>query len=320
MERFYPEIRRHAQETPDRQSRRDRHPHRPGRRRTRHRHRSASIPRTTPRRCMSGGSTRRCALKGRRRGGLSRHRRRDRGGQKGRLRSGPSGLRLPRRRTPTSRRPAPRPGSRFVGPTPEQLKLFGDKARARAHAAKCKVPVLPGTDGATDLAGATAFFRKHAKAGIALKAIAGGGGRGMRLIKSDEARSPTPSPAARPKPSRPSATALSMPSGWSAARATSRCRSWATARAASWPWASANAPCSGAARRSSSWRPAPTSSPALRKKIVEAAVAMAKAVKYRSLGTFEFLVDERRISSSSRPIRACRSSTPSPRRYGASIW
>ena len=72
----------------------------------------------------------------------------------------------------------------FVGPTPEQLKLFGDKARARAHAAKCKVPVLPGTD-VTNLAGAVAFFRKHAKAGIALKAIAGGGGRGMRLIKSE---------------------------------------------------------------------------------------------------------------------------------------
>src|SRR5437868_11277619 len=49
----------------------------------------------------------------------------------------------------------------FVGPTPEQLKLFGDKARARAHAHKCKVPVLPGTDGAVDIADAKAFFRKH---------------------------------------------------------------------------------------------------------------------------------------------------------------
>ena len=50
---------------------------------------------------------------------------------------------------------------------------------------KCKVPVLPGTDGVIDLAGAIAFFRKHAKSGIALKAIAGGGGRGMRLIKRE---------------------------------------------------------------------------------------------------------------------------------------
>src|SRR4029078_2071678 len=70
----------------------------------------------------------------------------------------------------------------FVGPTPEQLELFGDKARARAQAVKSKVPVLPGTAGRGDVAGATVFFRQHAKAGIALKAIAGGGGRGMRLI------------------------------------------------------------------------------------------------------------------------------------------
>src|ERR1044072_1024394 len=73
----------------------------------------------------------------------------------------------------------------FVGPTAEQLKLFGDKARARAHAQKCKVPVLPGTD-VIDLAGAAAFFKKHAKSGIALKAIAGGGVRGMR--RSEERR------------------------------------------------------------------------------------------------------------------------------------
>src|SRR5260221_2295640 len=73
----------------------------------------------------------------------------------------------------------------FVGPTPEQLKLFGDKAAARAHANKCKVPVLPGTDGAVDVAGAVAFFKKQAKSGIALKAIAGGGGRGMRLIRNE---------------------------------------------------------------------------------------------------------------------------------------
>src|SRR6185436_12317505 len=38
----------------------------------------------------------------------------------------------------------------FVGPTPEQLALFGDKARARAQAAKSRVPVLPGSDGAVD--------------------------------------------------------------------------------------------------------------------------------------------------------------------------
>ena len=46
----------------------------------------------------------------------------------------------------------------FVGPTPETLELFGDKARARALAEQCGVPVLPGTAGATDLAGPKPFF------------------------------------------------------------------------------------------------------------------------------------------------------------------
>ena len=45
--------------------------------------------------------------------------------------------------------------------------------------------MLPGTDGAVDLAGAAAFFEKHAKSGMTLKAIAGGGGRGMRLIRAE---------------------------------------------------------------------------------------------------------------------------------------
>src|SRR5262245_59239736 len=73
-------------------------------------------------------------------------------------------------------------GITFVGPAPEQLELFGDKARARAHAEACRVAVLPGT-GIVDLAGATTFFKHHERSGIVLKAIAGGGGRGMRLVR-----------------------------------------------------------------------------------------------------------------------------------------
>lgn len=91
----------------------------------------------------------------------------------------------------------------FVGPTPEQLDLFGDKARARAHAQKCKVPVLPGTE-EIDVAGAMAFFAKHAKAGIALKAIAGAPRspfslfhRGSDAARGDVTRSPLRSPRRR---------------------------------------------------------------------------------------------------------------------------
>ena len=69
----------------------------------------------------------------------------------------------------------------FVGPTPEALDLFGNKATARALAQKCGVPVLQGTSTATSLAEAIAFFDKSPD-GIMIKAIAGGGGRGMRPV------------------------------------------------------------------------------------------------------------------------------------------
>ena len=67
----------------------------------------------------------------------------------------------------------------------QHVDLFGDKARARAHAGKNGAPVLSGTDGAVDAAGVKAFFAKHRKAGIVIKAIAGGGGRGMRVVTQE---------------------------------------------------------------------------------------------------------------------------------------
>ena len=74
-------------------------------------------------------------------------------------------------------------GLTFVGPTPETLELFGDKGRARALAQQCGVPVPPGTDGPTTLDQAKAFFTSLGKgAAVMVKAVAGGGGRGMRPV------------------------------------------------------------------------------------------------------------------------------------------
>ncbi len=70
----------------------------------------------------------------------------------------------------------------FIGPSAEALETFGDKAKARALAAKAKVPVLAGT-GPIDLAGAKAFFKKNGP--MMLKAVAGGGGRGMRVVRTE---------------------------------------------------------------------------------------------------------------------------------------
>ncbi|WP_422017798.1 carboxyl transferase domain-containing protein [Roseateles sp.] len=70
----------------------------------------------------------------------------------------------------------------FIGATPEQLALFGDKARARALAVEQGVPVLAGSDGEVTLAQAQAFFAAQGGDGVMLKAVAGGGGRGMRVV------------------------------------------------------------------------------------------------------------------------------------------
>ncbi len=72
-------------------------------------------------------------------------------------------------------------GVTFVGPSPETLALFGDKAQARALASRCAVPTLAGTSGATSLEQARAFLATLPPgSAVMIKAVFGGGGRGMR--------------------------------------------------------------------------------------------------------------------------------------------
>ena len=74
----------------------------------------------------------------------------------------------------------------FIGPSPEILELFGNKTEARALAQRCNVPLLPGTLGATTLQQARDFFKSLGKgAAIMIKAISGGGGRGIRAVYNE---------------------------------------------------------------------------------------------------------------------------------------
>jgi acetyl-CoA carboxylase biotin carboxylase subunit len=70
----------------------------------------------------------------------------------------------------------------FIGPTAETMARMGDKAVAKHELAAAGIPVVPGTDGATtiDDAGAAA---EEAGYPVLLKAVAGGGGKGMRLVQ-----------------------------------------------------------------------------------------------------------------------------------------
>jgi len=72
----------------------------------------------------------------------------------------------------------------FVGPSPEALDLFGDKLEAKTLARRCGVPVIEGTAGPTTLDEARAFFASlGADGAVMIKAVAGGGGRGMRIVE-----------------------------------------------------------------------------------------------------------------------------------------
>jgi pyruvate carboxylase len=74
-------------------------------------------------------------------------------------------------------------GITFVGPRAEILELFGDKVQARALAGRCGVPILRGTSGPTSLDDARNFFSRLGDgASMMIKALAGGGGRGMRAV------------------------------------------------------------------------------------------------------------------------------------------
>ena len=182
-------------------------------------------------------------------------------------------------------------GLTFAGPSPESLDLFGDKAAARAFAERCGVPVVPGTQGASDLAAAQAFMAELGDgAAVMVKAIAGGGGRGMRPVHA----------------------AADLPAAFERCRAEALAafgngelyveRLFHLARhievqiigdgtgAVAHLW---ERECSVQRQRQKliEIAPAPGLPPGVRSRLLKAAVKLASAARYRNAGTFEFLVD-----------------------------
>ncbi len=178
----------------------------------------------------------------------------------------------------------------FVGPTPAQLELFGDKARARRLAEEQGVPVLAGRSQAVTPAEAHGFFRAlRGGQAMIVKAVAGGGGRGMRVVR--EAREIDD--------------------------ALARCRSEAEAAFGSGDVyverllerarhvevqvlgdgrevvVLGDRECSLQRRHQKivEVAPSPRLGGRLRERLFEAAARMAEACRYRGLATFEFLVD-----------------------------
>ncbi|CAN7635794.1 carbamoyl-phosphate synthase large subunit [Variovorax paradoxus] len=180
----------------------------------------------------------------------------------------------------------------FIGPAPEQLALFGDKARARALATQCDVPVMPGSAGAVTLAQAQAFFAEQqaqGAAGVMIKAIGGGGGRGMRAVmNADEL-------------SEAHARCMSEAKAAFGVEGVYVERLMRNARHIEIQVLGDGQAVASLGERECTLQrrfqklveiaPSPSLPDALRTSITQAALRMAQAAGYRSLGTFEFLVD-----------------------------
>ena len=140
---------------------------------------------------------------------------------------------------------------KFIGPGPQAIRLMGDKSRAKKAMIKAGVPVLPGFPGVLEDEEKAVRVAREIGFPVILKASAGGGGRGMRIVRgpAELAQAFRAAQAEAPPPSGcPTSTLRSTSRG----RGTSRSSSWRTARATWFISASASAPCNAVTRRS--WR------------------------------------------------------------------
>ena len=76
-------------------------------------------------------------------------------------------------------------GLTFIGPTPDTLRLFGDKLSAKAAARAAGLPLVPGSDGPVRSVDEAQKIAAEVGYPIILKAAAGGGGKGMRVVESE---------------------------------------------------------------------------------------------------------------------------------------
>lgn len=187
----------------------------------------------------------------------------------------------------------------FVGPEVDTLELFGDKVRAREVALENDVPVLTGSGELGSVEEAEKFFNTlDGDKTMILKAVAGGGGRGARAV-SDQAEI---------KGMYAEATAEAMNAfgdgSLFAERLITRARHIEVQILGDGSGEVSNfgeRECSVQRRYQKVMEvaPAPNLPDGLRTRIIEAAQRLAAAVNYRSLGTFEFLVDATNLSAES---------------------
>jgi acetyl/propionyl-CoA carboxylase alpha subunit/acetyl-CoA carboxylase carboxyltransferase component len=179
----------------------------------------------------------------------------------------------------------------FVGPSAEALDLFGDKGEAKTLARRVGVPVIEGTSGPATLERAKAFFASLGAGGaVMIKAVAGGGGRGMRVVehasKLEEAYARCQSEAKAAFGSDQVYVERLIRQARHIEVQIIGDRSGAISHL----W---ERECTIQRRNQKliEIAPSPSLSDSLRSRIIDAATRLAAAARYDNLGTFEFLVD-----------------------------
>ncbi len=187
-------------------------------------------------------------------------------------------------------------GLKFIGPSAEAMRALGGKAAAKEIAIKAKVPVVPGYQGAAQ---GVKELTKEAKAigyPVMIKAVAGGGGRGMRLVEKE-----TDFAAALESAQREAQASFGD------GRVLIEKVVVAPRHIEVQVFGDSHGNVVHLFERDCSLQrrnqkvieeaPAPGMSPALRKKITDAAVTIAAAVGYEGAGTVEFLVEGGKLAA-----------------------
>ena len=180
-------------------------------------------------------------------------------------------------------------GITFIGPTAQALRDFGDKAQAKHLAQAAGVPTIPGSPGASADAAEVAAMARELGLPVLLKAAAGGGGKGIRIVRSAELLDEEIAAAMREGRSAFGDPALLVERYLPQGRHV-EVQILGDGRGGVWHlW---DRECSLQRRHQKVVEEAPALPlPAgLRERLLAAAVALSRQVRYRALGTVEFLV------------------------------
>ncbi len=182
-------------------------------------------------------------------------------------------------------------GITFIGPTAESIRLMGDKITARQSVTKVGVPILPGTKQGVPNVEEAQRIAAEIGLPVIIKATAGGGGKGMKVVHS---------PASLPNAFATARTEAQAAFGNPDVYIEKYCER--PRHVEIQIMADQHGNCIHLGERDCSIQrrhqklleeaPCPVLTPELRKKMGDCAVAAAKSVGYTSVGTFEFLLDK----------------------------